>query len=259
MNAMKNRFNYYYSQFVVNFSGDKLLALTWFAIAMGLLEAAVVVYLRKLLYSQGFDFPVQPIEDSTIALTEILREAATLVMLLTIGYIYGRNLMTRFAAFLFSFAVWDIFYYVFLKVLIGWPDSLLTWDVLFLIPVTWVGPVIAPVLVSFTMIVYALVFFRIDKVRDKATATRFEWKTFILGALIIILSFTIEPLRHMLQHARLSETFNINGDELMKLMINYIPEHFNWWIFAVGEIVLLLGIGLYYQRNKLRLEELKAR
>ena len=61
-------------------------------------------------------------------------------MLLAVAYIAGGNGPQRFGYFLLSFGIWDVFYYVFLKVLIGWPESLLTWDVLFLIPLTWVGP-----------------------------------------------------------------------------------------------------------------------
>jgi hypothetical protein len=228
---------------------NNLLALTLFSIAMGLLEAAVVVYLRKLLYNGGFDFPVQPISDTTIAITEIAREAATLVMLLTIAYIYGRNFISRFAAFLFSFAIWDIFYYVFLKVLIDWPDSLLTWDVLFLIPVTWVGPVIAPVLVSFTMILYALIFLKTDREKELAKANGIEWSGFILGALIILLSFTLDPFLHLLAHDAADKAMNLNSEMLMNLMQLYIPEVFDWWIFVVGEVILLLSIAKYALRN----------
>ena len=236
---------------------NKLIALTAFSVAMGLLEAAVVVYLRKLLYSSGFDFPVEPIHDTTIGFTEILREAATLIMLLTIGYIYGKTLISRFAAFLFSFAVWDIFYYVFLKVLIGWPESLLTWDVLFLIPVTWVGPVVAPVIVSLTMILYAFVFWNRDKHNGRAGANKVEWTGFILGAIVIFISFVYDPFLHVLQHQSVNSAFNFNGDSLMNLMNVYIPQSFNWWIFGIGEVILLLSIFLYYFRLQPNLSALK--
>ena len=109
------------------------IIVTILSIAMGFLECAVVIYMREILYPGGFEFPLAAIEGD-LALTEILREAATMVMLLAIGLMAGRNRSERFAWFLYSFAVWDIFYYVFLKILIGWPSSLLTWDILFLIP-----------------------------------------------------------------------------------------------------------------------------
>ena len=121
---------------------------------MGFLEAAVVVYLREILYPGGFSFPLSPVPAS-LALTEIFREVATLVMLVSIGILAGRKFSTGFAWFIYSFAIWDIFYYIFLKAVLGWPESLMTWDVLFLIPTTWTGPVLTPVLVSLTMILFA--------------------------------------------------------------------------------------------------------
>ena len=104
-----------------------------YAIAMALLETAVVVYLRELYYKDGFAFPLRNLP-ATIAITELLREAATVVMLVAIGFLCGKNKLQRFAYFCLAFAVWDIFYYVFLYVLLSWPQSLFTWDILFLIP-----------------------------------------------------------------------------------------------------------------------------
>ena len=74
-------------------------------------------------------------------------------MLAAAGLAIAGNFRQWLAGFMISFGVWDIFYYVFLRLLIGWPESLMTWDLLFLLPVPWVGPVIAPVLVSLSMIV----------------------------------------------------------------------------------------------------------
>ena len=128
----------------------KLITITAFAIAMGFLESAVVVYMREILYPEGFAFPLSPIPVS-LAVTELLREVATMVMLVTIGVIAAKRFSTGFAWFIYSFAIWDIFYYVFLKLLLGWPESVLTWDVLFLIPTIWTGPELLPVLVSLTM------------------------------------------------------------------------------------------------------------
>jgi hypothetical protein len=115
------------------------LWLTLFSIAMGYMESAIVVYLRKIYYPDGFQFPLTPIEVH-IRLTEILREAATLIMLITIGIVAGKTKLQRFSFFIFCFGIWDIFYYVFLKMLLGWPATIFDWDILFLIPVPWVGP-----------------------------------------------------------------------------------------------------------------------
>ncbi len=114
-------------------------------------------------------------EDEHLALTEIFREAATLIMLVGIGIIAGRNSSERFAWFLYSFAVWDIFYYIFLKLLLNWPESFMTWDILFLIPATWVGPVIAPVIVSITMIAFALIILYSNQKSIPVTIKSSEW------------------------------------------------------------------------------------
>ena len=122
-----------------------IIWVTIFAIAMGFFESAIVIYLRQIVYPDGFSFPLQPIPES-LATTEILREAFSLLMLLSVGILTGESTITRFAYFIFSFALWDIFYYIFLKLLINWPESLFTMDILFLLPVTWIGPVITPVI-----------------------------------------------------------------------------------------------------------------
>src|SRR3990170_1940624 len=115
---------------------NKLICLTIFSVAMGFLEAVGVVYLRQLYYPEGFSFPLKPIALEGLSL-EYLREISTIVMLVTVGGVAGRNSYERFAFVLYSFGFWDIFYYVWLKVLLNWPPSLLTLDILFLLPVVW--------------------------------------------------------------------------------------------------------------------------
>ncbi len=177
----------------MNRLGTKIFWLTAFSIAMGFLEAAVVVYLRKMYYPNGFHFPLTVVEPD-IGMVEFLREAATVIMLLAIGILTGKNTSQKFGIFLFCFAIWDIFYYVFLKLLIGWPASLLDWDILFLIPVPWVGPVLAPCLVSLSMIVLtsAVIYFQ-EKGIDVHLKGK-EWFLLISGALVIILSFVHDYL-----------------------------------------------------------------
>ena len=113
---------------------------------MGFMETAVVVYLRKIYYPDGFQFPLIPI-DADIALVEFLREAATITMLLGIGILTGKTSSQKFAFFIYCFAIWDIFYYVFLKVLLDWPESRFTWDIIILIPEHWVGHEIDPCII----------------------------------------------------------------------------------------------------------------
>ena len=133
----------------------RLMWLTFFSIAMGVLEAIVVIYLRKLYYPNGFNFPLKVIEPS-IGLAEFLREAATIVMLFSVGFIAGTKKSDRFLYFIFCFGIWDLIYYLFLKLFLDWPSSFYDWDILFLIPIPWVGPVLAPCIIAMTMIFIAM-------------------------------------------------------------------------------------------------------
>ena len=121
-----NRISYY----------KKLVWLALFAIAMAYFEAAVVVYLRELFYPDYFPFPLKFIPLNLLAI-ELFREAATLVMLTAVAVVVGKKFWERFGYMIILFGVWDIFYYVWLKVTIGWPVSLQDWDILFLIPIPW--------------------------------------------------------------------------------------------------------------------------
>jgi hypothetical protein len=125
----------------------KLLWLTVWGLLFGYMEAAVVVYLRALYYPEGFTFPLEIVSGRVMG-TEIGREAATLlIMAATVLLAFARP-QSRMAAFALLFGVWDLGYYLFLKLILGWPEGLGSWDILFLIPMPWVGPVWAPMLVS---------------------------------------------------------------------------------------------------------------
>lgn len=135
--------------------GRKLIWLTVFAISMAFIESAVVVYLRAIFYPEGFVFPLKSITDKLIGI-EVLREAATISLLISFSVIAGKKLWERFACFMFCFGVWDIFYYIWLKALLNWPSSIFDWDILFLIPLPWIGPVIAPVSISILIIIFSI-------------------------------------------------------------------------------------------------------
>jgi hypothetical protein len=77
----------------------------------------------------------------------------TIVMLLCVGYVSSKVWSRRCGAFLVCFACWDISYYGWLRLLDGWPRGLFTRDVFFLIPVTWIGPVITPLIICTFMLV----------------------------------------------------------------------------------------------------------
>jgi hypothetical protein len=232
----------------------QVLIITAFAIAMGFLEAAVVVYMREILYPGGFEFPLSPIP-VRLAITELLREVATLVMLLTVGMLgaradrlYPGRFSTGFAWFIYSFAIWDIFYYVALRFLVDWPSSLMTWDVLFLIPTTWTGPVLTPVLVSLTMILLALMIL-VSAERGKDTRiARAEWAGLILGSVVLIFGFIFDFSRFMLQHLSLADMLQVKNPEVLEVVTSYVPVAFPWWIFAAGEAIILASIFMYGRR-----------
>jgi hypothetical protein len=173
-----------------------------FSIAFAYIESAVVVYLRAIFHPDGFAFPLSNfdtiLQNKAILLTEIGREAATIVLIFTGSWLFGRNLQQRFAYFLTIFAVWDIFYYVWLKVLStwlkaipNWPVSIMDWDILFLIPVTWASPVLAPVLVSIILLVFAVIILYRDCRGRPVRANWIEWLGFIAAGVIIVVSFCI--------------------------------------------------------------------
>ena len=224
--------------------------LTVFSIAMGYMETAVVVYLREMYYPGGFGFPLKPIGYS-IAVTEIIREAATIIMLAGAGIMTGRTLTEKFGNFVYSFAVWDIFYYVFLKLLLQWPDSLLSWDLLFLIPVPWVGPVLCPVINSLSMILLALVIAYFTDLNEQAKLNIKEWSLLIIGSVIVIVSYTLDYSSYILSKFTVSELMDeLNRDTILSYASEYIPKHFDWWIYIAGELLILSGIGMFAARNK---------
>jgi hypothetical protein len=135
----------------MNAIAKRFLWLSAYAIAMAFLEAAVVVYIRGLLHVTNDHVVLGP-----YVRMETAREAATVVMLVAVGWLAGRRPVERWAYGLFAFGLWDIFYYVWLKVLVGWPETLLGWDTLFLIPLTWWGPVLAPALIALLICVVAV-------------------------------------------------------------------------------------------------------
>ncbi|MFZ5515858.1 MAG: hypothetical protein ACOY90_04435 [Candidatus Zhuqueibacterota bacterium] len=169
----------------------RLSLVFFFCIWMAYLESAVVVYLRELYYPEGFRFPIILIPKQ-IALVEVGREAATLFMLLAIAFLAGTGRWIRMAYFMFGFGVWDIWYYIWLKIFLNWPESLFTWDLLFLIPVPWASPVLAPVLVSIALITGAMLVLYVEKNGRRFSLTRWEMIGLILAPIIIFISFILD-------------------------------------------------------------------
>ena len=209
-------------------------ALLLFGVSFGYLEAAVVVYLRAIYdpirerihpgRSPQDLFPLISPEQLKAAgpenaprlAIEIGREAATILMLAAFGMAAGRNFNQRMAAFAIAFGLWDISFYAFLKLMIGWPQSLFTWDILFLIPLPWVGPVITPVLVSCTLIACGLV----SLFRGGMAARPRQWLSIIAGGMVVILAFVWD-----------FRNTTAGGQ----------PNPFNWPLFLAGEAIALAG------------------
>jgi hypothetical protein len=206
-----------------------------FGVAFGYLEAAVVSYLRILheparlhFYpnrSPGEMFPLLTLQQLRAAgpeqpktlLVEIGREAATMLMLAAIALAVTHNSRQWIAAFAIVFGVWDIMFYAGLKLLLGWPASLFTWDILFLIPVPWVGPVIAPVLVSVAMIAGGIWCLWREAIGRPLAIGLSNAAGLLLGALVIVLSFTLD---------------------YRNIMAGGMPQPFHWSVFALG-----IGVG----------------
>ena len=165
----------------------RALAVVAFAAAMGYLEAACVVYLQRAIgMTPAQLFPVRDASTlNGLAGAELAREVATLVMLWGIGWLAGSTGLQRFAWTAVAFGVWDIVYYMGLVALIGWPTSLGAWDLLFMIPAPWAGPVWAPLLVSVALIGFGLAYAR----RDDLQLRSIEWAALVLGGAIVVLAF----------------------------------------------------------------------
>ncbi len=167
---------------------SKLIHLFMFAIAMAFVETAVVVYLRALYYPEGFSIILKQLPPLHLHI-ETLRELATIIMLLAVAGVAGRKGWERFGYFLILFGVWDIFYYVFLKLSLNWPASLTDWDVLFLIPIPWIGPIIAPMLVSIVLIISGISITRLYLRELRFRPVMGTKLLFVLGTAAILFSF----------------------------------------------------------------------
>jgi len=206
----------------------KLLWLSLFAITMALVESALVVYLRELYFPDNLHkiFPIRFFKQLDFCI-ELCREAATILMLLAVAAISEkRKPMRTFACFLFLFGFWDIFYYVWLKLFIGWPQGLLEWDILFLIPLAWLGPWICPVLISSLFISWGLYILLTEQ------KIRFFPQTlilFIIGVAMCLGSF-MQP------------AITVFWAEGASGFTKYIPYSFWWWLFIPGFLLMIFAL-----------------
>jgi hypothetical protein len=211
-----------------------VLGLFLFGISFGYVEAAVVIYLRALYEplgqrltpgrAPGDLFPLldrdrmvaEAPETARILNVEVIREAATIVMLAAAALLVTGERNLWLPAFAVAFGVWDVSFYLVLKLWTGWPASLLTWDLLFTLPVPWTAPVLAPMIVSMTIVGCGLAaLYRPVDIRA------LHWIGLILGGGLIVLSFTWD---------------------FPYVLAGNLPHPFAWWLFLTGE---LMGLGAF--------------
>jgi hypothetical protein len=186
-----------------------------YAVAMAYLESAVVVYLRQALgVAPSTVFPVDfSGAAGSLGYIELGRELATMVMIGTVGWMAGRSPLERLAWAAVVFGIWDIGYYAWLWVFSGWPSGLGTWDLLFLLPVPWAGPVWAPVAVSVGLIGFGVPVASRERAGRPLRMTARRFAVVLLGGLVVIISFT------------LNAGVVISGG---------VPSSFAWPVFVAG-------------------------
>ena len=196
-----------------------------FAIAMACMEAATVFYIRALV-DRIEPYQPNPLPiDNTLGTVELWREAATLVMIATVGMLAGTTWRRRVGYAAVVFGVWDIFYYLFLRVMTGWPRTILDWDILFLLPLPWWGPVLAPVSIAVVMIVWGSL---ATQSRDQAGEPRWAWV--IAGAgITLALGVFMTDAWQALPDGR---------DAILQVL----PSTFNWPLFLVALLSMAMPI-----------------
>lgn len=206
----------------------RLISVSLFAIAMGLLEAICVVYLRQILLPP--DGSLNNIAFSNFDFTiEVIREITTLVMLLTIAILAAYNWRTRLAMFFLAFGIWDIFYYIGLKLFLDWPATILEWDALFLVPVNWYGPVLAPVLISVYFITVSVIIVLREATGKKLHIT----KPAILLQLLTFVAWY----------------YSFTKDSSLISEFGYESATYSWLLFVLGILFCSLGIFITFRNN----------
>lgn len=205
---------------------DRWFVVAIMAIAMAWLEAAVVMYLRFFI-DRIDPYQLDPLPlIAELGEIELVREVATLVMLFCVGWLAGRERYSRLGYFLIAFGLWDIFYYVFLRVMGGWPETILDWDILFLLPLPWWGPVLAPVFVSLLMIVFGSLLSTAEG--RLIRLAWWSWLAVIVGVFLALLVFMQEALEAL--------------PASIEIIRAILPVDFNWWLFSFAIFLLAVPI-----------------
>ena len=191
-----------------------------FAIAMAWVESAVVFYIRTHVDR------IEPYQPNPLPLigrlgpVELVRELATMIMLLTVGILAGKTWRARWGYVAIAFGIWDIFYYVFLKVMCDWPRSLLDWDILFLIPLPWWGPVLSPMLIALLMVLWGTLVSQFERTYPPPLSNWRVWPLTFTGVLLALFVFMTDAL-------------GVAG-ESVDVIRNVLPTTFNWSLFIIA-------------------------
>ena len=203
-----------------------VLLLGVYAAAMAWLEAAVVVYLRRLYYpdDQLTLFPMRVWRASDL-LVEIGRETATIAMILAVALLAVSGRTRRAAAFLFVFGVWDLFYYLWLKLALGWPVFWADWDILFLIPWAWLAPWFTPAIAA---LLFALWGGGVLASEAETVVPRRASLLAVAGLTLMLASFLEPSLPLLGKSAAAAEQF--------------VPSRFLWAVYLPGATLLATGL-----------------
>lgn len=221
------------ADFIIGSMNEKKrwLVLVLYAVAMAWVESAAVLYLR-IINGKIQPYQAAPLQGLTspfaLGPTEMIREAATLVMLVTVGWLAGRNSRARFGYFMIAFGIWDIFYYVFLRVMAGWPATLVDWDVLFLLPLPWWGPVLAPMLISLLLVTGGTLLVFLNRDRYARMPTPAAGLVCVGGVFLSLYVFMQDALQ------------NLSGGR--EAVANTLPSYFNWPLFCLALLLLAAPI-----------------
>jgi hypothetical protein len=199
-----------------------------YAIAMAWVESAVVVYLRTLI-ERIVPYQADPLPVSVgLGWIEVGREIATMLMLFTVGWLAGQTWRSRLGYSLIAFGTWDIFYYIFLVPMSGWPQSLLDWDVLFLIPLPWWGPVLAPVLISLLLVTGGILVALGEQIEKPVWPHRWAILLNFCGIGLALYTFMMPALQVMQ-----------SGEQAVR---QALPDAFNWTLFGLAFTFLAVPI-----------------
>jgi len=224
---------------ISNNTKDALRRWIWvavFAIAFAWVESAVVVYLREIYSGGVFKFPLvvvweegKHIIDPLIRI-EFGREIATIVMFVAVGWVTGKSKLQRFCFFMIAFGIWDIFYYIWLYIMVGWPESLMSWDLLFYVPLPWVGPVITPLLIAVTMVGAGSLIIYYYK---KGCVISWRWYDMAieLGCGVLIIVAFCWDWKNILQ---------VPGD----ITRSGVPNPFAWWLYLPAYLFSIIYFAI---------------